>query len=675
MLLLLFVSCQSAQYPISEKAVEEPVSSETSFQDPLSVRVGEKIPPRSVKDPAQYVNLFKMARSYYKQSKYRVGTEKLDVYLRERPQGQFADKAYLLRGRYLQSIHDYVAAADSYKKIMELSPVSPYRSLAVMRLSQVYHSQGNNVQALKQLARVETVMLSKNQQAELYSFWAKLAMSESRHLEASLAFLKANKVIKGGAAFQKNRKQVSKLVENHLREAELEFLKREYPDSFPVDVVCYRLAGIRLAQGKKESARALLNQTITWGGYSSPYSAKAQQLMSRLDRLGDSLNRRVGLLLPLSGASAVFGTAIKNGFNMGLERNKIQDIEVIVADAGSDVSSVSKALEKLIFDDKVSVVVGPLSGSQSEKVAQMTTEYGVPYLVLSSRPGLKDYGSSVFQFPISPYKQVHSLIRYARDQGAKGFAILFPEDNFGKEFAAAFFLAAKELGVSVNAAESYSPKQSDFRVQVQNMVLTADNSLRREEYKKRLADYKKKVGGRKLNPKELSHLQELPPIIDFEAIFLPDSYRALGQIIPALRFEKIKNVTLLGPSTWRNKRLIERAGQYIGKNYIADSFASSRPLPHVQSFMEDYRRRFGGKNPGKLEALGHDVALAIIKAYRRGGLNPQNRSDWSERFLSLGEFSGVLGRQLWDSSREVLRDVHLYSIKNSRFEYQLSMSQ
>lgn len=49
---------------------------------------------------------------------------------------------------------------------------------------------------------------------------------------------------------------------------------------------------------------------------------------------------------------------------------------------------------------------------------------------------------------------------------------------------------------------------------------------------------------------------KLSPIVDFDVIFIPDTYKAVGQIIPTLVFEDLKDVKIFGLSSWNNKQLL-----------------------------------------------------------------------------------------------------------------------
>jgi ABC-type branched-subunit amino acid transport system substrate-binding protein len=159
----------------------------------------------------------------------------------------------------------------------------------------------------------------------------------------------------------------------------------------------------------------------------------------------------------------------------------------------------------------------------------------------------------------------------------------------------------------------------------------------------------------------------MPPIVDFDVLFLPDTFRALGQIAPALVYADVRNVQLLGPATWRNAQLLNRAGHYLEKALFVDSFATERQSRVTRDFVEKFEKT-KGRLPSSFAAQGFDVGSALKQAYS-GGRTPQNRDDLRSRLANLGSFDGVMGMQTWDARREALSEMQLFEIRKSNFQH------
>ena len=51
--------------------------------------------------------------------------------------------------------------------------------------------------------------------------------------------------------------------------------------------------------------------------------------------------------------------------------------------------------------------------------------------------------------------------------------------------------------------------------------------------------------------------------MDFDAVFIPDTYNMVGLIAPQLRFYGIEDVLLLGTNLWHSGHLMEMARKYV----------------------------------------------------------------------------------------------------------------
>src|SRR5690606_30811177 len=124
------------------------------------------------------------------------------------------------------------------------------------------------------------------------------------------------------------------------------------------------------------------------------------------------------------------------------------------------------------------------------------------------------------------------------------------------------------------------------------------------EYRNRVKDWFKKqkqVRTRKSPPDDL-----LPPIIDFDAIFIPDSPKAMGQIAPMLAYQGISNTRLLGTNVWNSNELIRRAQKNVDRAIFIDSNLTNDPDFRKTRFFRDFVKAFG-EEPGVFEAQGYEA--------------------------------------------------------------------
>jgi branched-chain amino acid transport system substrate-binding protein len=101
---------------------------------------------------------------------------------------------------------------------------------------------------------------------------------------------------------------------------------------------------------------------------------------------------KVGVLLPLSGATAYYGGVQLNGIefcvdyinkNGGLKSMNGAQIELVVQDSASDPETGVSAFEKLV-EEGVVAVIGPYNSTVAAATAPLAIQYQVPYIIVNS---------------------------------------------------------------------------------------------------------------------------------------------------------------------------------------------------------------------------------------------------------------------------------------------------
>jgi hypothetical protein len=97
-------------------------------------------------------------------------------------------------------------------------------------------------------------------------------------------------------------------------------------------------------------------------------------------------------------------------------------------------------------------------------------------------------------------------------------------------------------------------------------------------------------------------------IIDFQALFIPDSASRINMILPQLAFNDVKDIVLLGTNLWHHESLPGQTKGYNRQTVITDGyFGSSRKpataglktrSPHCMVNLPDFWRRFFMTPPG-----------------------------------------------------------------------------
>src|SRR5262249_6112197 len=178
-------------------------------------------------------------------------------------------------------------------------------------------------------------------------------------------------------------------------------------------------------QGMLTSIRALAAvAALTW----SETAALAQ------DKL------RVGIIVTLSGPSAVLGGQVRDGFNLAVKAlgGKLggRDVEVIVVDDELKPDVAVTKVKGLLDRDKVDFVVGPVFSNVLQAIYKPVTDSNA--FLISPNAGTSNFAGKQCHpnFFVTSYQndQVFEVLgKYAQDKGHKRLFLMAPNYQAGKD--------------------------------------------------------------------------------------------------------------------------------------------------------------------------------------------------------------------------------------------------
>ncbi|MDY6953974.1 MAG: penicillin-binding protein activator, partial [Thermodesulfobacteriota bacterium] len=154
------------------------------------------------------------------------------------------------------------------------------------------------------------------------------------------------------------------------------------------------------------------------------------------------------------------------------------------------------------------------------------------------------------------------------------------------------------------------------------------------------------------------------PIIDFEAIFIPDSHEKVALIAPQFLYNDVSGVLLLGTNLWHSEKLIEVARSHVQGAVVADGFFVNSPSARVREFVASYEEVFGGP-PAFLEAQAYDAAWILFQAVNHPRV--WSRKTVKKALMEILDFHGITGVATFDETGDVVKDLYLLKIEGRRF--------
>lgn len=287
---------------------------------------------------------------------------------------------------------------------------------------------------------------------------------------------------------------------------------------------------------------------------------------------------KMAIMTPLSGDVKTYGESVRDAAMMAIEEAQAKgwDIDLVIADTKGDAQEAVNAANKVIFEDGVKLILGPVISSTAIPVSTIANEAGVLMLTpTSTNPSatVNEDGTvkvNVFRACFMDDFQGLVVAKLAREElGAETAAVLYDVGNdYVKGLAEYFTAAFEDQGGQVLVSEAYTKDDTDFSA----------------------------ILGKVANA-------------DVDVVFLPDYYNKVNLIANQIK-EKGIDATLLGGDGWDSADL-EFA--LLEGGYHSNHYSPADEREVVQNFVTEYEAKYGAK-PDALATLAYDGTRMLLQA-------------------------------------------------------------
>ncbi len=353
----------------------------------------------------------------------------------------------------------------------------------------------------------------------------------------------------------------------------------------------------------------------------------------------------IGCILPLSGQNAAYGSSALDAIMLAtgvFDPRKESPFRLIIEDSKSDAEAARLAAQKLAADKAVICILGPLGNAEAAAAAREAQKAGVPLLAFTQNEKITEAGKYVFRYFSSGRTQVRTLVKYAmRDAGLARFAVLYPEDDYGREMVNLFREEVLKRGGQIKTTKSYDKTKYDFEDEIKALKTAGA-----------VKEMKDQPG---------QDVQGPPP--DFDGLFIPDSYLRVNMIIPQLVFHNVTGIHLLGTGAWNSPELLKENDAFLEGAIFTDDFYRDSFYPEVNDFIDVFYAAYG-REPGGLEAQVYDAASVAGNIIAEKGWETRDR--FRNALAGLRDFPGVTGRLSTSAGRDVDKDSFLLTVRNGQ---------
>jgi ABC-type branched-subunit amino acid transport system substrate-binding protein len=298
----------------------------------------------------------------------------------------------------------------------------------------------------------------------------------------------------------------------------------------------------------------------------------------------DDGRHRIALLVPLRGDNGDVGQSIANATTMALLDTNAENLRITTYDTSADAGA---AAARAISDGNA-LILGPLGRDNVAEVLARARPAGVPLITFSNDTGVA--AADVFVMGHVPEQSITRTVQFAVSQGARRFAALVPNGEYGQRAAAALQRAVAAAGGQFVASETYDRGNTS--------IVSAANRLSQK-------------GG-------------------FDTVLVGEGARLAAMAAGELKEAGETLPSIIGPELWSGETALTRNASMQGAWFSAVSDARYR------QFASSYEARFGGQ-PYRIATLGYDAVLLTLRIAR----------DWEpgQRFPTgqLSDAGGFLG--------------------------------
>ena len=567
------------------------------------------------------------------------------------------DPVRMILGRHFLKKSYYKKALLHYSRVQK----NPLRIKALLKQAQIYHQINKPKKALRSIRLIlEEEDLPSTLLLESYLLKLSLILrakdSTQKEILEAYCHILSHENKKNSIHREKTKQIIFEMSEKNL----LDINSQDFIE--PVkDWVFFRTGKILFFREQFRRSYSFFKKFLRFST-DSTLEEKALKYIQAIESRKKVNRKRIGAVLPLSGSSINIGKRSLKGLKMGLglHIDDSNSFELVVLDSQGQPDKTKKAVQTLVTKHHVIAVVGGVLSKTAGALAEEAQNFGVPALLMSQKSKLTQNGHYIFQNGLTAVLIANQLTEYLIHKlNFQRFAILYPNDPYGVDYANAFWSAVEKKGGKITGVQFYKPGETDFNGPIRRLTGIYYLKDRIKEYKDKLKKWylkKSYLSKRRTYPPE----NILPPIVDFEVLFIPDSIKTLSLIAPHIAYNDIKGIKLAGPPLWNQEKNLKKHSKYIDNVVFADPGLTTKYFKQTD-FYKQFIRIFNHK-PGLFEVLAYESAL-ILRQIIAGGAS--SRHELRNKLENIKKFHGPMGEITVSSKREFLRSMQIFKMEKT----------
>ena len=338
---------------------------------------------------------------------------------------------------------------------------------------------------------------------------------------------------------------------------------------------------------------------------------------------------KIGAILPLSGDLAQYGESGKQGLIIALdefkENNRGINCNIIIEDDKADVKVALSAINKLIFDDKVKIIVGAMASGVTLGIAPVINEKKIILISpTSTASDVTNAGDYIFRVCVSDAFEGKTMADYLlKNFSNSKIGVVYINNDYGIGLKQNFIEHAKRIGLQISFEDGYNPMQKDFK--------TIINKLNNEKV-------------------DLLYIVAQKEQLNFFTQCKELNYRP----------------QFTGSTMIEDDDLLNKLGGFLdGALYTYRSYNPTDSGKSTQYFVKSYQQKFG-KSPDFYAASVYDATKLALQTEVDCSIN---KLDYKKYLYGIKNFNGVTGKITFDENGDVQQRFSIKQIKGSKFSF------
>ncbi len=342
----------------------------------------------------------------------------------------------------------------------------------------------------------------------------------------------------------------------------------------------------------------------------------------------------VGEFASLTGKEATFGISSHEGTQLAIEELNAaggvlgKKFELKTEDDQSKAGEPANVVNKLISKDGVVAILGEVASSRSLEAAPIAQQNKIPMISpASTNPKVTETGDYIFRVCfIDPFQGTVMANFATKTLKAKKVAVFTDvKSDYSKGLAKFFKEGFTKAGGTIAGELDFNGGDKDFKAQ-------------------------------------LTAIKSAAP----DAVFVPGYYTDVALICIQAKQLGL-NVPLFGGDGWESETLLNIGKDAVEGHYFSTHYAADAASPKVTAFVAAYKKRYNGKVPDAMAALGYDSAMFLADGIKRAGSTDGDKI--REALAATTDFDAVTGKMRINEHRDAVKSAVILQVKGGAFKY------